>query len=89
MGGGMPVGPSPVPSGKSTAIHVRFRIPGGIITRMRFGPQGSGPIGMGTRSSMAPVVEVGQGTIGNTLSQPYGGPDVLQLLGEGCKIVGD
>ena len=68
-GGGMPVGPNPVPGGESTAIHVRFRIPGRIITRMRFGPQGSGPIGMGTRNSTAPVVEVGQGTKGDTLSQ--------------------
>ena len=53
----MPVGLDPVPGGKSTAIHVCIRILGRIPARMRFGPYSRGPIGMGTRFTVASVVE--------------------------------
>ena len=57
--GYMPVGPDPVLGGKSSAIHVCDKLSGGILAKMRLSPESSGPTGMGTRSSVAPVVEAG------------------------------
>ena len=55
----IPVGPNLVPGGKNTVIHVCVRPPNGILARICFGPKGSGPIGMGARTAVASIVEIG------------------------------